>query len=62
MLLIVFHYFPLQTEGYGRNLFDVYNKLNSLSPLSSVNLEESHLPLTLGRDFAGVVQAVGGNI
>merc|ERR1712071_576861 len=38
--------------GYGQRLFENYHTLTKIP----------HLPLTLGRDFAGIVRAAGGNV
>lgn len=46
-------------EGYGQQLFENYSYLK---PSRISQITKTHLPLTLGRDFAGVVQAVGGDV
>lgn len=47
------------TEGYGQQLFENYSYLK---PSRINQIAKTHLPLTLGRDFAGIVQAVGGDV
>ena len=49
----------LMTDGYGRQLFE---KIHTLNPLKPSVLKRSYLPLTLGRDFSGIVRSVGGNV
>lgn len=39
-------------------MFESFHKLRP----STISKTETHLPLTLGRDFAGVVKAVGENV
>jgi NADPH:quinone reductase-like Zn-dependent oxidoreductase len=48
------------TEGYGHQVFEKFNKLKSSVFRQMAN--NQNLPLTPGRDFAGVVQAVGGSV
>lgn len=49
----------MMSEGYGQQLFENYSYLK---PSRISQITKTHLPLTLGRDFAGVVQAVGGDV
>ena len=46
-------------DGYGRQLFE---KFHSLNPLTPAMLKRSYFPLTLGRDFSGIVRSTGGNV
>jgi|ERR1712137_55258 len=49
----------MMTDGYGRQLFE---KFHSLNPLTPAMLKRSYFPLTLGRDFSGIVRSTGGNV
>lgn len=46
-------------EGYGQQFFE---KFYELKPSPARALKQSYLPFSLGRDFAGVVQAVGEGV
>ena len=52
---ILFFFF---SEGYGHKVFESFHKLRP----STINKGETHLPLTLGRDFAGIIKAVGEGV
>lgn len=49
----------LLSEGYGKQTFENFHKLK---PTLLGELKKPYLPLTLGRDFSGIVQAVGAAV
>lgn len=51
----------LFAEGYGQQIFEKFNQMKP-SVIRQLNNHSNFLPLTLGRDFAGVVQAVSGDV
>lgn len=58
MLYNNIHFFFI--EGYGHELFD---KVKKMRPDNIVKASSSsYLPLTLGRDFSGIVRATGGDV
>ncbi|XP_011865975.1 PREDICTED: reticulon-4-interacting protein 1, mitochondrial [Vollenhovia emeryi] len=50
------------TDGYGNTLLNVIRKAKGLAIGTWSQLEELDLPLTLGRDFAGVVVSKGHDV
>nr|CAH0099676.1 unnamed protein product [Daphnia galeata] len=51
----------MMAEGYGQQIFEKFNQMKP-SVIRHLNNHGNFLPLTLGRDFAGVVQAVSGDV
>lgn len=46
-------------KGYGREIIDT---VNVVSQVTKCKLSYDKFPLVLGRDFAGIIKSVGGNV